>query len=584
MLNEIAMSGQKFNDVIKNPNIKIGFEFEYLYKKIPSIGEEKIKNLPSLYDYDIDGNYTGSSGFNQLITTFDFFDNFDFNEFLNTDLLLYIEQKIAKLNPADYIQQTVDLWFERHSKDDVFNIDHNEKFIKNVYDAIEQKFLDKKFSTNAMFYCLYGFSKPDYLSYNFFDNPHIQKTAFEFLFADKTKLMQKVEKYELMPMNGWKSKIQLTFNPSKFDNYTDFDLWINYWQKMMNITINTDKSPRLGDTFWYFTEDSSLAGDGFELVSPPRPLSQSLDDMKKMLDIAKKSENIYVNYSCGFHIGVSCEDIKNIDILKLVLFLGDTYILKQFERYAPGDFLIGQDAFPGENDWNKVKDNFATASLQNLTQNARSSYDLQTLDIKDKNFIKKISSMIVRNKYHSINFEKLNNGYIEFRAPGNSMDFNVLKAAALRFSHAVSVACDPEAYKQEYNKKLYQWWTQVLHGKQDHKTIDPITTKIKEIWQDQWIWIKQDIMDVIKNPENLDQFVKKLTTLFTTKQKNKHFDYNTRKISGWFPSEQYVLDVHQKLLKMLNFLARQNIISDIDKYEKIFKDGIKRNKEVGKIW
>ena len=62
----------------------------------------------------------------------------------------------------------------------------------------------------------------------------------------------------------------------------------------------------------------------------------------------------------------------------------------------------------------------------------------------------------ITEKYTSINAHE---GYIEFRSPGGdwlNADWSKLENTLLRFVVALDAACDPQKYRQEYLKKLYQ--------------------------------------------------------------------------------------------------------------------------------
>jgi len=65
----------------------------------------------------------------------------------------------------------------------------------------------------------------------------------------------------------------------------------------------------------------------------------------------------------------------------------------------------------------------------------------------------------VTNKYTSINTK---DGHIEFRSPGGDWldeNFDKIENTLLRFTVAMSAALNPEAYKEEYQKKLYKLLT-----------------------------------------------------------------------------------------------------------------------------
>jgi hypothetical protein len=75
---------------------------------------------------------------------------------------------------------------------------------------------------------------------------------------------------------------------------------------------------------------------GLEFISPPLALPQALTNLRKMVKWAK-SNGCYTNHSTGLHMNVSVpgsEPSSNIDYVKLVLLLGDSYILEQFGRSA----------------------------------------------------------------------------------------------------------------------------------------------------------------------------------------------------------------------------------------------------------
>jgi hypothetical protein len=65
------------------------------------------------------------------------------------------------------------------------------------------------------------------------------------------------------------------------------------------------------------------------------------------------------------------------------------------------------------------------------------------------------------------------NGYIEFRSPGGDWldaNFDKIENTLLRFTVAMAAAIDPDAYREEYQKKLYKLLTQ----DQDKNNVDTI--------------------------------------------------------------------------------------------------------------
>ena len=224
------------------------------------------------------------------------------------------------------------------------------------------------------------------------------------------------------------------------------------------------------DTDWIFEPDGSLDPDDaedmpVEIITPPMPLNDTLRFLDEFFEWAKNN-GAYANKSCGFHMSVSLpnqtsENIirgdmpeKKIDFVKLALFLGDKYVLEQFDRLV---VLHGT--------------NFAESVLEKLefevTRGRKINSD-QELSGRARDAMAELKSGLMARaskalnsgtgygKYFSINPKE---GYIEFRSAGNQdyfADVPRLKNMLTRYAYAMSVAGDPEAAKAEYAKKLYK--------------------------------------------------------------------------------------------------------------------------------
>ena len=130
-----------------------------------------------------------------------------------------------------------------------------------------------------------------------------------------------------------------------------------------------------------------------------------------------------------------------LDYVKLAIFLGDKYVLEQFDRlsnhYCDGAYKkIGNKVSQMKGDelkavMNKMKEGLTLAAS-------------------------KIIHTGYTSKYTSINTKE---GYIEFRSPGgNYLDDPVEKLTntALRMALALRIATDETMYKKEYQKALYK--------------------------------------------------------------------------------------------------------------------------------
>ena len=204
---------------------------------------------------------------------------------------------------------------------------------------------------------------------------------------------------------------------------------------------------------WTFEPDSSIHADdigfdGIELISPPMPFAEGIEALDTFFKWAKKNR-IKANESTGFHMGVSIpnQTLNNIDHLKLILFLGDQHVLKQFGRqantYTSSSMLQLQQAIK--------TGSAARASMINPAK----AFDLMRKGLDNQ--ATQALNMIVptNNRYVSVNIKP---NYIEFRAAGGDyfQNINLVKDTLLRYVRAMSIAADPAAENREYAKKLYK--------------------------------------------------------------------------------------------------------------------------------
>jgi len=199
---------------------------------------------------------------------------------------------------------------------------------------------------------------------------------------------------------------------------------------------------------WIFEPDSSLTADDsddmpVEIVSPPMPLKECLKKMEEFFAWAK-SHDAYANSSTGFHMGVSLPTQFNddVDFVKLILFLGDKYVLEQFGRDSVNYCAS------------------AMKKLKNRIGNDRGTAIADAMTLMKKNLLELAHRSLASNqgfgKYTSINPK---DKYIEFRSAGGEdyfQDIDKLKNTLLRYARAMSIAGNPAADRNEYYKKLYK--------------------------------------------------------------------------------------------------------------------------------
>lgn len=196
--------------------------------------------------------------------------------------------------------------------------------------------------------------------------------------------------------------------------------------------------------YWYIEPDESVTSDdtdymGIEVVSPPMNILVMLDKLDKTLQWAK-SQGSKTNASTGLHVGISMagQTTENLDYIKLILFLGDRYVLERFGRAA----------------------NTYTRSSLDILKN-RVAYDgreimLGAIDqLKRGLAIEASRSVLTGSKGKNVSIH-LKEDYIEFRSMGyDYLDhYGAIQNTILRYVRAYAVASDPMAERQEYFKKL----------------------------------------------------------------------------------------------------------------------------------
>ena len=208
-------------------------------------------------------------------------------------------------------------------------------------------------------------------------------------------------------------------------------------------------STKRGTDFFILEPDSSIDADedeseaGLELISPPMPLTQCLEYLDKVF----KWANAYgcrTDSSTGFHMGISIPDqtIENVDHLKFILFLGDEYVLQQFNRenntYASSMYKKITTAI--------TQSNNDPAEILNSFKQGMNSIAAKTV------------RRLIVNKSDRFVTVNVKPNYIEVRSAGGDYlnELDKIKNTLLRYVRTMGLAADPEAEKQEYAKKLYK--------------------------------------------------------------------------------------------------------------------------------
>ena len=198
--------------------------------------------------------------------------------------------------------------------------------------------------------------------------------------------------------------------------------------------------PRTSDAYT-IEPDSSLSGSGddagLEFISPPLPIDEALEDVKRIKEWAD-DKGAYTNRTTGLHLNVSVPgfDQEKLDFVKLTLLLGDKYLLDRFGRSA----------------------NTYCKSAMDIIEEAPSAQDKELLFKKLKDNLETMASKVIHSgrvgKFTSINPK---DNRVEFRGPGGDwlgQNFDKIEETLYRCVVALDAAVDPEKYRKEYLKKL----------------------------------------------------------------------------------------------------------------------------------
>lgn len=286
------------------------------------------------------------------------------------------------------------------------------------------------------------------------DNPGDETDFSEWLKTEFANNWDFINHYGLDPEYGWcdvdgeNSSVYIEDEGEDDPEYPDPeypDISETAENVKRNLQMKIDAPISISDTYhgmkgigshsWRIEPDSSIKGDGhgIEIITPPYELNKSLTTLKMMCDWI--DENAETNTSTGLHINISIPDIaKKLDPVKLVLFLGEEYSSKMFDRLR-NTFTMPQI------------DTIMTAVqlAGKIPSTGKEMIDIASAGIsKDE-------------KYKTINLKTLKQGYLEFRLAGGKnyeQDPKKLNDMVMRMVTALEIACDPGAERQEYLKKL----------------------------------------------------------------------------------------------------------------------------------
>ncbi len=233
---------------------------------------------------------------------------------------------------------------------------------------------------------------------------------------------------------------------------------------------------------WAITGDSTLEDTteegfvkgidiaGIEVVSKIMKAAEGLEMLDRMLEIMNGDIlglKVKTTEATGLHINLGVKN-KEIDPIKLLVLSGDEYIADKFGRAANYYSKSTQGAMrdrmasvasgeaPSGMDASQIGTRRDVKSLVAQAQAVLQGMETDSRDIE--RVVAVLNNIKPAGKLHSINFDKLPSGYVEYRALGNAgyeKRKDEIRDAVLHMIGMTYVATEPSAYRQEFLKKLY---------------------------------------------------------------------------------------------------------------------------------
>jgi predicted nucleotidyltransferase len=431
-LDEVSMSPSSLEDFVNTAVAKsavFGFEAEMLIPDLENLTGEEGLRVP---DYSKDKPFPTTPGWGDRVLHF-----FTSGDWPNNRRA--VETALEKYETA-YVEW-LDEDFNLRLRDDL-----NPVLIKAVGLELKTKNLDE-------------------INQSIDDEDASYTIAVEKLrerFYKKTRLAEFAAKNRIKTMKQFWERyggITVAWPYTKLDNQEpsgktvdeleyDFVMATGFTTSTSKIYHAVSRQPDL----WVFEPDSSIEPDdpeygGIELISPPMPLLQGLEAMDTVFEWAH-SYGVATNDTTGFHINLSLpnELMVELDPIKLILFIGDKYILDQFDR-ANSQFA--------KNLIDQLTDRVSARARRGMLDGLGGMF-YQMKRRMDVVAIDVLAELLPQHDRHvSINIK---DKYIEFRsAGGDYIDrYKDIRLTVLRCVRALAIACDPAAEQQEYAKKLYK--------------------------------------------------------------------------------------------------------------------------------
>jgi hypothetical protein len=437
ILDEAEMTPKAFRDFLASSlvtGMKMGFELESVIHNVRSESDgetendmgydERVTDIDGILDFfsggdDPNGERTLNTLRNNLYDDFMQWQDAEFDEYFRTDEAQTDLKEFIRgyLEEKDYTDRQQKLEFDRAEEGQVSDV-YAEAEMSGI-EKLRDEFNDSGDSDFEK-YC-------DVMDMNYMSD-----------------VLNKYEHYLYWPYTTYSDENDSYLNLEYVADELKSETGIDATYDDSYHSVSRERAQEKGQ--WIIEPDSSIDADesedaGLEFISPALEINEALKQMQQVLEFIRGHG--YTNTSTGLHINISVPDynVDKLDYVKLAIFLGDKYVLEQFDRLS-NHYCDG-----------------AYKKIGNKVQQMKGD-ELKAVMNKMKEGLTLAASKIIHtgytSKYTSINTKE---GYIEFRSPGgNYLDDPVEKLTntALRMALALRIATDENMYKKEYQKRLYK--------------------------------------------------------------------------------------------------------------------------------
>lgn len=228
---------------------------------------------------------------------------------------------------------------------------------------------------------------------------------------------------------------------------------------------NQTRAETNGYRTWAIAPDSSLDFNtdvdqvGIEVISPAKQIGESMAALEKFFGVLNNfgqvipGSQVVTNQNTGFHINIGTRGRK-VDFVKLLFLMGDEYIAKNFNRL---EFGSSDEAFAAQTYQAMVQNAANRPQVIKLLGQMEKRLQLSQQDIQY--VIDQFRQAVPVQKMQSVNLKKLNQGFVEFRSPGNTdyhKNFAQIEQTTQQLAVMMYVATEPQVYRQQFLTKLYK--------------------------------------------------------------------------------------------------------------------------------